>query len=139
MRCIANETTKEVFALQDIGIDMLLECGFNKPVSRIQLSDRVNIVQTVTLHKVILSSLAELSQFKEGLSVLGVHPDLLYSYFCSDKLTADVLRNTCSKLFTEAKFSEKGTNEREYEERAFINYLEDSEQGIYIFNSEWAH
>ena len=56
----------------------------------------MNIVQTVTLHKVILSSLAELSQFQEGLSTLGVanalqnHPDLLHSYCCcdhDDKLT----------------------------------------------------
>ena len=42
-------------------IDLLTECGFNKPLTKIELSDKVNIIQTVTLHKVILGSLVELS------------------------------------------------------------------------------
>jgi hypothetical protein len=117
-------------------LDLLLECGFNKAVARIKLNDRVNIVQTVTLHKVVLSTLGELTQFKEGLSALGVldalkdHPDLLQSYYCcnyDDKLTPDTVR----KLFTDIKFSEKGTNEREREEKAFmhfIDYLDDCEK-----------
>lgn len=85
--------------LQDVAVDnldLLLECGFNKAVARIKLNDRVNIVQTVTLHKVVLSTLGELTQFKEGLSTLGVldalkeHPDLLLPYYCcsyDEKLT----------------------------------------------------
>ena len=57
-------------------------------VTRLELSDKVNIIQAVALHKVILSSLAELTQFREGLSVLGVvkvlqdHPDKLRPYYC---------------------------------------------------------
>ena len=43
-------------------LDMLIECGFNIPVTKLVLSDKVNIIQTVTLHKVILASLGELSQ-----------------------------------------------------------------------------
>ena len=49
-------------------IDLLLECGFNKPLFKVQLEDKTNVIQTITLHKVILASLAELSQFREGLS-----------------------------------------------------------------------
>ena len=64
-----------------------------------KLDDRVNIVQTVTLHKVLLSTLGELTQFKDGLSVMGVldalkeHPDLLQPYYCcdfEDKLTSGI-------------------------------------------------
>lgn len=78
-------------------LDLLLECGFNKPGSKVELCDKINIIQTVTLHKVILASLAELSQFREGLSTLGVsdalknNPDLLHSYYCceyEDKLSS---------------------------------------------------
>ena len=69
-------------------LDMLIECGFNIPVTKLVLSDKVNIIQTVTLHKVILVSLAELSQFCDGLSSLGVldalknHSELLSSFYC---------------------------------------------------------
>ena len=43
--------------------------------------------------------------------------------------------DTIRKLFSEIKFSEKGTNERENEERAFmyfVDYLEDCESGMCI-------
>ena len=41
-------------------MELLIGCGYNKPLTKIDLSDKVNIIQTVTLHKVILGSLAEL-------------------------------------------------------------------------------
>ena len=71
-------------------MDLLLECGFNKPLSKIHLCDKVTIIQTVTLHKVILASLAELSQFRDGFSSLGVlktvkeYSHFLHSFYCSD-------------------------------------------------------
>ena len=78
-------------------IDLLIKCGFNKPGCRLELCDRANIVQAVTLHKVVLVSMAELSQFREGLCALGVadamkrNSKLLYSYYCceyNDELTS---------------------------------------------------
>lgn len=69
-------------------IDIITECGFSKPISRLDLSDKTTILQSVALHKVILMSLAELTQFRDGLSALGVlgalqeHPNLLRSYYC---------------------------------------------------------
>ena len=44
-----------------------------------------------------------------------------------------LLADTIRKVFTEVRFSEKGTNDREHEERAFmyfVNYLEDCESGV---------
>ena len=73
--------------IREENMDLLMECGYNKPVPRVELEDKPNIIQTVTLHKVILASLAELSQFRKGLSALGVaaavkdYPHLLHSYF----------------------------------------------------------
>ena len=114
-------------------------------IAKVKFNDKVNIVQTVTLHKVILSTLGELTQFKEGLSTLGVldalneHPDLLLPYYCcsyDDKLTPGLLlvlycnylqtfliADTVRKVFTDIKFSDRGTNDRELEERAFMYFV----------------
>ena len=49
------------------------EYGFTKPSSRLSLStDKIDLVQCIALHHVILKSLGELSQFREGLGSLGV-------------------------------------------------------------------
>jgi hypothetical protein len=79
--------------------DLIIDSGYNKPLACVKLCDINDIIRTITIHKVILSSLAELSQFKRGFSALGVadelkkHPDALSSFFCKDKdipLTAGV-------------------------------------------------
>ena len=44
-------------------IDYLVDSGFTKPVTKIDLAHKEQIVKTVALHGVILVSLAELSQF----------------------------------------------------------------------------
>ena len=66
-------------------MDLLMECGYNKPVSRVNIEDKPNIIQTITLHKVLIS-LAELSQFCSRLLALGVATapkdySHLHSYF----------------------------------------------------------
>ena len=112
--------TKDANQLREFStdnLDLLLECGFNKPVSKVELSDKVNMIQTVTLHKVILASLAELSQFQEGLSALGVadalknSPHLLHSYFCSeyhDDLSSGMYVLYNYYLYISAKLNEWG-------------------------------
>ena len=81
------KTVDDLRRLAVENFDVLIESGVNKPVSRIEMSDKTNLIQAV-MHKVILGSMAELSQFREGLCVLGVfdalksHSDLLYSYYC---------------------------------------------------------
>lgn len=60
-------------------------------------SDKVDIIQALALHDVILQSKAELDQFCEGLESRGVlsairrNPDVARKYFCIDgrkKLTS---------------------------------------------------
>ena len=132
-------------------IDFLLECGFNKPPSTLKLRDKVTLIQTVTLHKVIMVSIAELSEFKKGLesillNVLNEYGALLHYFYCKDvdeKLTAGrtlllflfsiYFIDTIRKMFSTIKFSEVGSNSRVSEETAyayFIDYLEDCEKGI---------
>ena len=70
-------------------IDLLLECGFTKPVN-ITDEDKPDLNQTIALHKAILASLAEFTAFKQGLCVLGVGDVLkkleclLQPFFCND-------------------------------------------------------
>lgn len=100
--------TVDVLQLRQLAfdnIDLFLECGITKPIPKFELSDKVNIVQAIALHKVILGSMAELAQFKEGVSAHGVgdaikdHPDLLHSYYCTDH--HDTLTSGMNVLFYE--------------------------------------
>ena len=52
------------------------------------MTDKPTIIQTVTLHKTILTSLGELTDFRDGLQVIGVadalkkHRALMRPFFC---------------------------------------------------------
>ncbi len=140
-------------------IDVITECGLTKPITRLELSDKVTIVQAVALHTCFK---AELTQFRDGLSALGVleaiqaHSSLLRSYYCMNNtseltsgqyrkliivpvtdlfhLFADDIRN----LFTVLKYSVKGSNDRIKEEASymfFIDYMDDCEGGEFIGGS----
>ena len=63
---------KELHTLLLKNCDIMLDSGYTKPLVRTCLQDIPNVVQTVTLHRVILRSLAELSQFIDGIEALGV-------------------------------------------------------------------
>ena len=141
-------------------IEILDECGFKKPITRLKLEDKDELIQAVALDRVLLKSLGEATQFRDGLSALSVqesmkkNPDLFMPYYClteSDVLNsgmciashichtyccnqfvhiffADKLRN----LFTDIKYSEKGSSIRIREETAFmyfVDYLDDCEGG----------
>ena len=117
--------------------DLLIECGISKPPSSLELGDKTNVMQAISLHRVILGTMAELSQFKEGLSVLGVcdamkkTPELLYSFYCNKytpKLSSDFIR----KLFSKIVYSDEGSNDKKAEERAFmffVDYMDECEKG----------
>ena len=68
-------------------MELFAECGFLKPPTKILLSEKADIVQSVALHHVILKTLGELSQFQEGLQTLGacramqLHGDYLQDFY----------------------------------------------------------
>ena len=72
-------------------IDLLIESGFNMPIANVKLCDRDNIVKAITLQSVILSSSAELSQFRDGIykvnrlqTMLEKYPNLMESFYCNN-------------------------------------------------------
>ena len=63
-------------------IDMLLECG-TQDLSTAYRYDKPDLIQTIALNKVIIASLAHLTDFKQGLCVLGVGDVLKKHAYCS--------------------------------------------------------
>ena len=67
--------------------DVIIDCGFTKPLSRLVISDKVDVVQSIAFYHVILKTLGELSQFREGLETLKIarsmeqYGELLQEFF----------------------------------------------------------
>ena len=81
----------ELREMATTNIDLLIKSGFMKPTSLLDICDKKQIIQSVALDSVIVSSLAELTQFREGIySVPGMrnalqnHSDLLEAYYCNN-------------------------------------------------------
>ena len=79
----------------------LVDYGVTNPSTSITLEDKHTIVQSITLHHVLLKSKAEADQFSEGLSYLGTRdyvmkfPHLLQKFFTRD----GVEHHTAGKIF----------------------------------------
>ena len=79
--------------------ELLMDSGVMKPSRSVAFDDKIAIVQSVALQKVILNTLGELAQFKEGLHCLGVgheiaqHGELLQQFYIKGegKLTSGIL------------------------------------------------
>ena len=62
--------------------------GFTKPSTRLLLANKIDIIQTISLHHTILKTLGELSQFRDGLKTLGVGKAMVHH--------GDIYRNILS-------------------------------------------
>lgn len=91
---IQIQDAKDISVLQEVlmnNIDLFIKCGYCRPIIRVTMSKKVDIIQSVALQEVLLNSLAELTQFKEGMKDLGVldmiqeHKDLLRSFYCTQR------------------------------------------------------
>lgn len=108
--------------------DEFFKCGYTKPIARIVIADKVDIVQSVALQHVVLSTLGELTQFCDGLSSLGVgsalkeFKELMHSFFCKDtktKLSAEDIR----ELFR-VQYSAPGSTARSLETATYMMFLD---------------
>ena len=84
MQCTSEGELQDIVASN---YDLLCECGWTKPSVLVKEKDKVDIIQTMSLHHVILRSKAEIDQFCDGLQACGVlgavrqHPDLGRPFF----------------------------------------------------------
>ena len=83
----SDESLREV-AFENI--EFLSQCGYTRPVQNLALTDKVDLVQTISLQQVLLNSLGESSEFRRELDTIGVaqameqYPHLLRSFFCTE-------------------------------------------------------
>ena len=76
------------------GVDILTEAGFSKPIIKLSLADKSELIQIVALHHTILKCKAELDDLLDGLRSLGIdemlktHPNLLQPYFTATGIQA---------------------------------------------------
>ncbi len=74
-------------------LDMLLACGYIQPPMKMSFEDRVVLVQSITLHSVILECKGEIDQFAEGLKYFNIintirkDPYLLKQFLCLRTVT----------------------------------------------------
>jgi len=65
----------------------LCDCGYNKPVTSLDLDSRSAIIKAVCLHRVLLVSKAEMDQFRDGVEsakalwAFREHPEVMTDYF----------------------------------------------------------
>ena len=99
----------------------------SKSVTAIELSDRHDIVNAFAMHYSLISVKAELDQMVKGLEMYGVYELIqankqlmrqLFVHFKPLTFTADMLFD----MFP-AKFSPVGSNAREAEEAALMNWV----------------
>ena len=129
----AKDTDKLQDLLMDDDAGYITTSGFCKPVFKVSMNDIPDIIEAVCTEFSIMKSISEISQFQEGLNVLGVsdlikaHPSILQEAFVhSDKkFTASDL----DELFLPV-FSPAGSNAREKEEAIVLNWKD------YIFEAE---
>ena len=85
---IRDATTVEL--LQELclqNVTVLVDAGYTKPVCKIALAHREEIIQMVAVQNTIMVCISELQQLREGLRALGVadliekHPLLLQPFF----------------------------------------------------------
>ena len=133
---------------------LLVDSGYSKPLTTLTMADKISMVQTVTLHSVLLQTKAELDQFCSGLRALGVLDAIQeYSHLFRDFFTitgyqplsagAHCLEfitlymslliivlltiyhtEVLRRMFSEVHYSSKGSNERSKEESTYLMFVD---------------
>ena len=69
MKCESSDDLRSL-ALENC--DVLLQSGYTKPIALFSIGEKTDIIHTITLHEVLLQSLGEAQQFKEGIGAFNV-------------------------------------------------------------------
>ncbi|XP_062520832.1 G2/M phase-specific E3 ubiquitin-protein ligase-like [Corticium candelabrum] len=124
----SDQQIREIVTTDD-ALDILSDCGYDKPLSNVRFADKTNLIKVAATHHCLLSVKAELDQLKEGLQVLDVlsliskHRKAFEPYFCLDN-SRTLTANQIEQLFKTVRFTEDNAEIREKEEAAFVNFLD---------------
>ena len=124
--------------LDDDSFDFRFEVGISDLSSKLHLSDRFHLLQSLSTHFTIVQVKAQIDQLIEGLGAIGVYdlmkcnPHIMKRLFTSNPkpLTADFMID----LF-QSRFSPECSNRREDEEQIWmywVNFIERIDGKSYI-------
>ena len=110
-------------------LDFRFERGYSKPTSRVELSDKYQIIKSVWLHYIYFLPNVELQQLRRGIHdtlQLGL---LVYSH--SSTLLSLLMASSAFEVSSDylldsftIKYSEKGSNRRTVEEAIIVNWTD---------------
>ena len=122
-------STDELHQIVDSELDFRFECGYNKPTSKIELSDKDALVKSIWLHFVLFVPHMEIQQLRKGLRetlqvelLMCLHPEEMHSFLVSSR-NFDVT----SAFFLDSfniYYSEQGNNKRTLEESVMLNWTD---------------
>ena len=140
---LSVENVEELRSFTDEHLEFRFECGYQKPTTSLQLSDKDEILKTVWLHFVYFLPLAELQQLRKGLretlqlEILMVqYPDDMHSLLATST-AFDVDGGDLLDSFV-VNYSEQGSNKRKSEEAIYLmwsNYLMDRSGQLHIYST----
>ena len=126
----AEDTTRLQRVLQS-DVDFIYSSGFTKPISKITIDDRDQLIRTMWLHYTIYHPHAELEQLRIGLcdtldvgTLVVTHPRCMWSLLASKGLHLAV---TCDDYLIDSfviNFSCQGSNSRILEESIIFKWFE---------------
>lgn len=87
------DTVTALHELLSSNYDWLLDIGFNNSITAIQLTDKDKIARAVKLHYTVITSSAEILQFRDGMykveglqRIMENHGNLLLSFYCNSEI-----------------------------------------------------
>lgn len=113
----------------DDALDFRFDCGYSKPSTQLQMSDREKLVRAIWLHFVFFFPHAELAQLQKGLretlqleDLICAYPKEVYSLLVPSS-DFDVAANFFIDEFI-VLYSEAGHNNRTKEESVYLSWCE---------------
>ena len=123
----AAQSSEELRSLVQSELEIRFECGYPKPIDKIELSDKDELMKAVWLHYVFFVPHAELEQLKKGFRetlqmelLVCLHPHETLSF-----LVASSNFEVSSEYLLESlviNYSEQGCNKRTAEEAIILHW-----------------
>ncbi|XP_033725068.1 uncharacterized protein LOC117315040 [Pecten maximus] len=122
-----SKTTENMRKILDEKLELRFSLGVDKPTFLLDIADKEDLVKDIYLSFVIHRTSASISQFADGMEVLGLMTLMRRYTALRDLLVYNNRFEITPKRFKEActfNFCENGSNRRPVEERLAKRFLE---------------
>ena len=86
---------------EELVLNSLLEAGYKKPICRVSLADKADLVSLITTYHLFIKVKAHMDCFKEGIELFGVYqyvskyPSLLRPLFVDESIPLSASKCGC--------------------------------------------